>query len=337
MVVAFVTPIRCEYPVGMAFPSVTVLLPVLNEEDHLDECLQSLADQDYPGSIEIVVADGGSTDRTLEILDMHAEDPTNLRVFPNPDRVQSAGINLAAGAARGEILVRADAHTEYATDYVSKCVETLLETGASAVGGPMIAEANTPFGRGVARAMSAKLAMGPARYRHANARTEVDTVYLGAFRKDEFLEMGGLRMLPSHVAEDTDLYFRWRSQGGRVILDPSIQSIYRPRETPRALARQFYRYGLGKADMLFVNGAWPSWRPAAPLLLLLGLVAGSALAPWSWWPLAALVALWIVALAITARFRPLVVAAGAIMHLAYGVGLWRGLFRSPAKVRAAVR
>ena len=321
----------------MAFPSVSILLPVLNEEEDLEECLASLVAQDYQGSLEIVVADGGSTDATLEILDKHAEDPTNLRVFPNPDRVQSAGINLAAGAARGEILVRVDAHTTYAPDYVSKSVATLLETGASAVGGLMRAESPTRFGSAVARAMSAKLAMGPARYRHATTRSEVDTVYLGAFRKDEFLEMGGLRMLPSHVAEDTDLYFRWKQRGGRVIVEPSIRSVYRPRQTPGALARQFYRYGLGKADMLYVNGVWPSWRPTAPLLLIVGLIGGIALVPLSWWPLVALLALWLGALALTARFRPLVVVAGAIMHLAYGVGLWRGLFRSPRKVRAAVR
>jgi cellulose synthase/poly-beta-1,6-N-acetylglucosamine synthase-like glycosyltransferase len=199
-------------------------------------------------------------------------------------------------------------------------------------------EGSTAFGMAVAEAMQSPMTIGPGRFHHSTAREDADTVYLGAIRRTEFLRLGGYRTLPSHVAEDADFAYRIRRSGGRVVLDPSIRSIYAPRENPYLLWRQFFRYGRGKADMLYVNGRWPSWRPVAPLLLLTGLIAGLGLGlTVSWRPLLILLAVWLTALAVAARLRPLVVLAGAIMHLAYGFGLWRGLFRSPRRVRAAVR
>lgn len=142
--------------------------------------------------------------------------------------------------------------------------------------------------------------------------------------------------MPSGVAEDADLYFRWRSQGARILVDPSIRSWYTPRESPRGLWTQYHRYGVGKADLLYVNGRWPSWRPLAPLLLVVGLIVSTMLAVWSWWPLLALLGVWVAVLALAGRGRPLVVIAAGIMHLAYGLGLLRGLLRRPSAVRAAV-
>lgn len=319
----------------MDSPSVAVLLPVLNEADHIDVCLESLAAQDYPGSLEIVVADGGSEDGTLERLSGWSE-RIELRILHNPERVQSAGINLAAANTDAEVLIRADAHTIYASDYVHRSVKLLLTSGATAVGGNQTATARSLFGRAVAAAMDSPLAVGPARFRHADAVEEVDTVYLGAFRRSDFQALGAYRTLPSKVAEDADLYFRWRLQGARVLVDPSIRSKYTPRESPGAHWRQYYRYGIGKADMLYVNRRWPSWRPLGPLLLVLGLLGTLLAAPSNLWPLNLLVAAWLVVLAVAGRARPMVMAAAGIMHLAYGAGLLRGLFRRPSKVRSAV-
>jgi len=316
-------------------PSVAVLLPVLNEADHIDVCLESLAAQGYPGSLEIVVADGGSVDGTLERLSGWSK-RIELKILHNPERVQSAGVNLAAANTDAEVLIRADAHTVYASDYVHRSVELLLTSGATAVGGNQTATARSRFGRAVAAAMDSPLAVGPARFRHADTVEEVDTVYLGAFRRSDFQALGGYRTLPSKVAEDADLYFRWRLQGARVLVDPSIRSKYTPRETPSGLWRQYYRYGIGKADMLYVNRRWPSWRPLGPLLLVLGLLGTLVAAPSNLWPLILLLAAWLVVLAVAGRARPMVMAAAGIMHLAYGTGLLRGLFRRPSKVRAAV-
>lgn len=320
----------------MSLPSVAVILPTFNEEEFIDECLSSLAHQDYSGPLEVVVADGRSTDATRARIQAWT-DRMDVRLVDNPERVQSEGLWVAALATDAEILVRADAHTTYASDYVRRSVEVLEESGVLAVGGPMLPQAPSGFGQAVARVMQTPLGIGPGAFHHDGPRRPVDTVYLGTFRRETFLSLGGMRTFPSRVAEDADFYWRLRLTGGLVLLDPSIRSTYRPRETWRALTRQFTRYGRGKADMLFVNGVWPSWRPIAPLALVLGLVFGVPLGIVGvWWPLIVLTTLWLGALLIAARGQPLDLAVAATMHLSYGWGLLSGLFRSPARVRAQV-
>jgi succinoglycan biosynthesis protein ExoA len=167
----------------------------------------------------------------------------------------------------------------------------------------------------------------------------VDTVYLGAFRRDDFEESGGFRSFPSGSSEDADFYYRWRKSGRKVHVDPWIVSSYTPRDTPRSLWRQYFRYGQGKAEMLWLNGEMPSLRPLAPLLLVLGILAGVVLGILSavWWPLLAGVGVWLVLLlgvAVTSgESVPRVVFAAGIMHLAYGLGMIRGLLAGPGAVR----
>jgi len=320
----------------MPLPSVAVILPTFNEEGSIDACMRSLADQDYPGRWEIVVADGRSEDATrARIETWHAR--TNLRIVDNPARVQSAGLWAAAQATDADVLVRADAHTVYSPDYLSRSVEVLADSGATAAGGPMVPDAFSRFGTAVARVMRSPVGVGPGAFHHVGRRREVDTVYLGAFLRSDFLELGGMRTFPSGVAEDADFYWRMRRAGGSVILDPGIGSVYRPRETWRGLWTQFRRYGMGKADMLLVNRAWPSWRPLAPLALIAGLLGGVALGVFGvWWPLGLLSVAWLAVLTVAGRGRPLDMVVAATMHLAYGIGLLGGLMRSPARVRAQV-
>jgi glycosyltransferase involved in cell wall biosynthesis len=319
---------------------VSIILPVLDEAQHLDDCLASLQGQDYEGSIEIVVADGGSTDGTRESL--QARSARGEIVFvDNPERRQWAGLNRAAAAARGDVLVRVDGHSTYSPDYVRRSVLALESSGATAAGGRMVPVSDHPLGRAVAAAMASPWAVGPARYRHQQHASLVDTVYLGAFHKRDFERLGGYRDLPG-VAEDADLYFRWRRQGATVLLDPSITSQYRPRTSWRALARQYFRYGWGKADMLYANRVLPSLRPLAPLGLLAGLTAGMLLAVVAslWWPLVLLVLVWaLVLIAIglgaagTLPHRLRTMAVTATMQLSYGGGLAGGLIRGPGPRR----
>ena len=323
----------------MGAPPVTVILPVYNESAEIDRCLESLAAQDYGGELTIVVAEGGSADDTPQRVAAWGERLAGLAVIPNPDRRQSPGLNRAARAATSEILVRADGHTTYDPDYVRTSVDALEELGRGwAVGGNMRPAGRGTFGRAVAAAMNSRFTMGPARFHHWDRRTEVDTVYLGAFRRDEFLAVGGFRSFPSGAAEDADFYFRWRRSGRRIQLVPGIRSAYRPRERPASLWRQYLRYGQGKAEMLWVNGRFPSWRPLAPLLLVVGLAVCAVLAAaGTWLPGAVLAAAWLAVLAVAAvqagRLAPLVLVAAAMMHLGYGLGMLWGLARGPRRVR----
>ncbi len=315
------------------------MVPVLNEADHIDRCLESLAAQDYPGITEIVVADGGSTDATPVLLAAWQRRLRALQVIANPERLQSTGCNQAARHGSGEILVRADAHTSYAPDYVSRSVATLLRTGASAVGGRMQPAAETRYQRAVAAAMTSPWAIGPAKFRYVERESDTDVVYLGTFRRADFLRIGGYRTFPSGVAEDADLFFRLRAQGGRVVLDPHIRSFYSPRGSWGKLWQQFRRYGQGKAEMLWANGVFPSWRPLAPLLLV-GVLAASlvvSLAGGPWWLFPAVITAWIGTLVVVALPHlgraPLVAVVAGLMQFAYGLGLLWGLARGPGAVR----
>jgi cellulose synthase/poly-beta-1,6-N-acetylglucosamine synthase-like glycosyltransferase len=321
-------------------PSVTVIVPVLDEIEGIEECLASLATQDYPGDLSVVVADGGSTDGTRERV-MAWSGRIEVQLVDNPRHRQAPGLDLAAGAARGEILVRGDGHTVYAPDYVATSIRALQSSGAGAVGGALRPVGTTRFGRAVAAAMRSRLATGPAKFHRPRAQGDADTVYLGAFARSDYLTVGGFRDFPSGAGEDADFYFRMRRRGLRVHLDPAIRSEYRPRRTPAALFRQHFRYGRAKSELLWANGVFPSARPLAPALLVLGLVAGLGVGPaLGWWPLIVVGGVWLLILALSAssapRLFPLVVLAGIVMHLAYGLGVWWGLVRGPGPVRRSL-
>lgn len=319
-------------------PSVSVIMAVYNEAEFIDDTISDLLGQDYEGPLEVIVADGGSTDGTKEMLQKWAEGDDRLMVVDNPQRRQAFGLNLAADRANGTILVRADGHTRFASDYVASCVQVLEET-EGAVGGRMEPVGITPFGRLVASAMRSSFTMGPGRFHHATTREVVDTVYLGAFSADRFRQLGGFRSFPSGAAEDADFFYRWRGAGGVVYVDPSISSTYAPRDTPGALWRQYFRYGMGKSEMLWVNGRWPSLRPLAPLALVLGLITFGVFGFVShdWWPLLLLLGLWLLGLgvvgAVSGESVLGVMLVSAAMHIAYGIGQMWGLVGSVADAR----
>ncbi len=317
---------------------VTIILPVFNEVETIDGTLQSLVDQDYDGPLDIIVADGGSTDGTRSHLDEWAQTRSDVTVIDNDRRVQSHGLNAAAKVSSAPLVVRADGHTHYASDYVRRSVETVIETGAAA-GGRMNPVGTNPFGRAVAAAMNSRLTMGPARFHHADRREVVDTVYLGAFPRADFLDLGGFRAFPSGAAEDADFYHRWNRTGRRVVVDPFIHSEYAPRDNVRDLWTQYFRYGQGKSEMLWMNGRLPSPRPLAPAILVVGL-SGSVvigMATKRWWPLVLGLGSWLSVIGTVAlrsdESLARVMGAAMIMHTAYGLGVVQALVRGPGAVK----
>lgn len=221
---------------------MTVAIPVLNEERHLASTLSDLASQTYPNIAEVLVVDGGSTDRTIEI----AEQFQKVRVLDNPRRIQAAGLNIALAEATGEIFVRVDGHCSVEPDYVECCVDALERTGAAMVGGAMTPLA---FGgwiqNGIAAAMASPVGAGPARFHRGGMSGFVDTVYLGAFRVELARRLGGYDEQVG-VNEDAEFAHRMGAHGG-VWYDSRIRSSYLPRSSLRAVARQFYRYGSSRA------------------------------------------------------------------------------------------
>lgn len=308
-----------------ARPSVTVAVPVLNEERHLAACLEAVVNQTYPNIIEVLVVDGGSTDLSVAIAGAFPR----VRIIHNPSRIQAAGLNLALRDADGEVFIRVDGHTVVAPDYVERCVDALAATGAAIVGGAMTPVATGTWPRGIAAALRSPFGAGPARFHTGGRSGWVDTVYMGAYRTDLARTVGGYADVP--INEDAEFAIRMRDHGG-VWFDASIRSAYTPREDLRALARQFYRYGSGRAVTLRRHPSTIAPRQLAPLLLVVGLAT-----PWRMKVAASYVALVGTVAALHGRREPsaglAMAAAVPTMHFAWAAGFLREATRRRGRHR----
>jgi glycosyltransferase involved in cell wall biosynthesis len=311
-------------------------MPCLNEDAFIETCLRSVQSQTYPRDrTEILVADGGSTDGTRSVLERLAKEDDRIRVLDNPDRVQAAGLNRILKEARGQIIVRMDVHCEYATDYVEKCIEVLDRIRADNVGGAARCRGASPFQRAVCAALRSPLGAGGAP--HWDARTEgfVQTVPFGAFRREVFDRIGPWD--PGALTnEDAELNQRLVDAGGRIYLSPEIVFHYAPRGSLAALARQYYRYGRGRARTLLKHRRFLTIRPALPFLAVLSGIALVAALPWTAVPLyvvgtAAALAFGLEAVRVGSSAGPACVARVAAilptLVVSHGIGFGAGLLR----------
>ncbi|MFC0036955.1 glycosyltransferase family 2 protein [Actinomadura rayongensis] len=310
------------------WPAVSVIMPVLNEERHLTDAVRRILDQDYPGELELVLAVGPSRDRTEEIASrLSAEDP-RLVVVPNPTGRTPQGLNIAIKASQYSIIVRVDGHSLLPGDYVRAAVETMEETGADNVGGIMAAEGTTPFEKAVACAMTSKLGVGNARFHTGGEPGEVETVYLGTFRRSA-LERVGYYDETFVRAQDWEMNHRIRQTGGRIFFTPRMRVTYRPRPNLRALARQYFHTGRWRRVVGREHQGTLNIRYLAPPFAVAGIIVGTIAGAAGFWPAFVLpggYALAIIAgaavegrgLPFSAWLRlPLVLAT---MHLSWGVG-----------------
>lgn len=301
-------------------PTVTVAIPVLDEEQHLQATLDSIVAQTYPFIMEVLVVDGGSTDHTRELVSAYRGCP--VRLLENPGRAQAPALNIALEHARGEVFVRVDGHCALEPDYVEHCVDALNESGAALVGGGMTPAADGLVQRGIARAMTSRLGAGPARFHTGGPAGWVDTVYLGAFPTALARRVGGYAE-DVGVNEDAELAIRLGRVGG-VWYDPAIRSRYAPRKSIRALARQFFRYGHSRALTVRHHPETLRPRQLVPPLLVLGIAS-----PWRRKVLAAYGAGILARTAVEAlrdpRSAPGFAASLPTMHLAWGAGFIAGL------------
>jgi glycosyltransferase involved in cell wall biosynthesis len=255
---------------------VSVILPILNEELYLRDAVLSILSQDYRGDFEVVLAVGPSKDRTQEIADqLHSEDKRVI-VVANPSGRTAAGLNAALNASRGSIVVRVDGHAQIPQNYISLAVEILDATGAVNVGGLMAAEGVTTFEKSVAGAMRSPLGVGASRFHTGGEAGEVDTVYLGVFKKEALQAIGGFDERFTR-AQDWELNFRLRSNGGKVYFDPRLHVTYRPRSTVAALAKQYFEYGRWRRVVSRRHKGTINYRYLAPPVALAGFLASIVL------------------------------------------------------------
>ena len=221
---------------------ISVILPVRNEAAYLELSVSSILAQDFQGQLEVILAIGPSHDSTMDIAREIAHQDKRVVIVENPSGRTAAGLNLAIARSQFSNIVRIDGHSEIPHNYLTLAFEILQESGAVNVGGIMAAVGNNLFERSVARAMRSPLGVGASRFHTGGAAGPVDTVYLGAFRKEALIAIGGFDERFTR-AQDWELNFRLRSNGGLIHFDPRLVVTYRPRSTVKALARQYFEYG----------------------------------------------------------------------------------------------
>ena len=270
-------------------PDLSVILPVLNEANHLVVAVNAILSQDYQGKFEVILAVGPSKDATLEISNELASSDSRVVVVQNPSGRTAAGLNLALAKSNSPIIVRVDGHAEIPSNYLSIAVELLRKTGAVNVGGLMGAVGKTKFEKSVARAMRSPLGVGAAKFHTGGGSGEVDTVYLGCFLREALNEIGGFdeRFIR---AQDWELNFRLRQRGGKIYFDPRLEVTYRPRPNLAALAKQYFEYGRWRRVVSRKHVGTINYRYLAPPFALVGtaisLIAGITMSHWLYLPAA---------------------------------------------------
>lgn len=316
---------------------VTVVMPVRDEAAHLPASLGSVLAQDWPPDrLQVLVVDGGSVDGTAEVARRVAEAADrHVEIVDNPAGIVPVAMNLGLARARGQVVVRVDGHCTIAPHHVRRCVELLDATGADCAGGVLTTVGETPGARAVAAAQSHPLGVGPVSFRTGtDTAGPVDTLAFGAYRREVFERIGGFdEELVRN--QDDELNLRLREAGGTIWLDPTLHATYSSRTDLAGLWRQYEGYGSWKVRVMQKHRGVASWRHLVPATLVAALASTGLLAAGGRrGPLAALLGTYGAAIGLASARAPVapdvrlrMPAAFATLHLAYGVGTWRGLWR----------
>lgn len=310
-------------------PLVSVVMPCYNEQKCIKESIESLVDDYFLKNCEIIIVDGMSTDGTRKEVQYFIKQGLRLKILENKKKVQAYGLNQGISEAKGEIIVRADAHSLYPPGYIKKCVELLKTTGASNVGGTMLPQGTKTGQEAISLALKHPVGVGDAKWHLDNFSGYVDTVYLGTFWKKLFDKIG-LYDANANPNEDAELNLRILKAGKKIYLDSSIKVVYFPRESLKKLAAQYFKYGRGRCYTTLKHRKITSLRQLGPFGLVVGLIL-SLILSFFWplllvFPLFYLISLLLIALfswpkkKIPLKQRFLMGLAWAIMHTCWGIG-----------------
>lgn len=320
---------------------VTAIIPTFNEERSIGPCLMSLLQQRGIEDYEILVVDGRSKDRTLDVVRSFPEFGSKVKILDNPRRYQVYAWNIGCRAAQGEYVVLISAHTSYGPDHFKRCLEVIERTGADAVGPVQIATGSNVLGKAIAWCMTSPLGVGNARFRFTRKEEEVDSVFSMFLRREAFERLGGF---DERVAfdEDAEFSYRMRAAGGKIVVSPDIAVQYFVRDSLRGLSRQMFCYGYWRRFTLLLHPKDVPNRVYAPPALICGLILSLILSLTPLRILAPILPALYIAYVLMAMFtaRPkvgigsaaCVGAALPCMHLSYGAGFLRALATSQARI-----
>jgi succinoglycan biosynthesis protein ExoA len=319
-------------------PMVSIVVPCRNERDHIETALKSILLQELPvGYFEVIVADGMSDDGTREIVREVANRDFRVRMVDNCGGIVSTGLNAAIREARGSIIVRMDAHTSYAPDYIRQCVEVLEKTAADNVGGPWIVQGKETIGKAIAAAFQSPFACGGARGHDPHYSGPVDTVYLGCWRREIFDRIG---LFDEELVrnQDDELNLRLTRAGGKIWQSSKIKSWYMPRNSLVLLFRQYMQYGYWKVRVIQKHRMPASIRHVIPAFFVITLISLAAIS--FWFRFAAIMCRFLLATyaacLVIASFRvattdgwkllPFLPIVFICYHFGYGYGFLRGVY-----------
>lgn len=324
-------------------PYMSVVIPCYNEQSTIRGLLDAIAAQTYPREkMEIIVVDGLSTDGTRELVNAFRQERGDLQIqlIDNPKRIIPEAMNAGIRAARGDAVVRLDAHCTVAEDYLTRIAAKLETTDAACLGPRMYMQPiDTPVARAIAAALSTPFGPGTSSFRFSDKEGEADTMNFGVYRRWIFEQAGYFD--PNLVSnEDYDLHYRIRKTGNHILYVPSLTVFYRPRENYKALWRQYWRYGFWKSQMARKDLRSIRLRhlvaPAWVLVIIIGLVTGIFI-PKSLLLLAGLTVLYLLGGLVFAsrqvsRTRewgliPLILFSFFVLHAAWGTAFWIGWFK----------
>jgi succinoglycan biosynthesis protein ExoA len=328
------------------WPIVSVVIPIRNEAGFIADLIGAILKQDYrPDRLEVIVAEGQSTDGTREILASLQSEHPQLIVVENPGRIVSTGLNLAVARSRGEVIVRIDGHALIAPDFIRENVALLAaHPEAWIVGGPIHHVATTTLGKAVAVAMSHPFGVGNARHRYPDFEGYVESAQFPAIRRWAFDRVG---MFDEQLVRNQDDEFNYRigRAGGKIYVSPRVKYSYFVRERLAQLFKQYFQYGFWRIPVIEKHGRPTTLRQMAPTLFYAACVVLALAGLWWREPLIAvgLPVLYAIALLLAGvhsvrrndrRVSSCVPVAIATVHAGYalglGYGLWARVFRAGA-------
>ena len=326
--------------------TVSVVMPVFNEEKYIAKCIDSLLLQDYPmEDMEWIFIDGRSKDRTVEIIREYADKyPELIKIYDNPDKIVPFAMNIGISNSKGKYIVRLDAHADYATDYISKCVHYLDITDADNVGGVAETKSHGFVGNAIAKMLSSKFGVGNSQFRTNGESGYVDTVPFGAFRREVFSKYGGYdeRLVRN---QDNEMNYRIRKNGGKIYLANDIKLSYYCRDTMKGIASMANKNGMWNIITMNLCPGSMGIRHFIPLAFVASLigmtvlsVCGFFILPLLGWILSALFGLELLLyLGMDALFSAklsnslkeflLLMLLFPMFHIAYGFGSIKGIFK----------
>jgi glycosyltransferase involved in cell wall biosynthesis len=330
--------------------TASIILPVLNEAEHIERCVRSLMNNRYDrDKVEILVVDGGSTDNTLQIVNKLSEEDKRVRLINNPRRILAAGINIGIETSRGDVLIRMDGHAEAESDFIANSIEVLREhPEAWCVGGAITTISHDYMGRVIGATMSCLVGVGNAMFRLGDYEGYADTVAFGAYRKEIFEKIGKLdENLPR--TEDDDLHFRIHQAGGKIYISRKIRSKYYARSSIAKLWSQYFQYGYWRIPTIMKHHRPATVRQIVPMIFIMGWIV-FILGALIWQPvrygLAFYAVSYIIVLLVGAALatKKFGFSAGIatpivspILHFSYGlgslVGIWRFVIRQGKRAK----